>query len=64
MAHLLGAPDPTASRAYLQLSGKRADILIEGIVEGEFPARPEATKCRTCDMRAICKHAKCGKYDF
>ena len=27
MAHLLGAPDPTASRAYLQLSGRAVDDL-------------------------------------
>jgi DNA helicase-2/ATP-dependent DNA helicase PcrA len=43
---------------------KRADTLIEGIVAGEFPPRPEASKCKTCDMRAICKHAQCSKYDI
>jgi DNA helicase-2/ATP-dependent DNA helicase PcrA len=48
----------------VRVARKRADVLIEGIVEGEFPARPEPTKCRTCDVRAICKHAQCGKYDF
>jgi len=42
----------------------RAVALIESIVEGEFPARPETDKCKGCDMRAICKHAKCGKYDL
>ncbi len=42
----------------------RADALMESIVAGEFPARPEASKCKACDMRAICKHAECGKYDF
>jgi hypothetical protein len=42
----------------------RADALIEGILAGDFPARPDETKCKSCDMRAICKHAKCGKYDY
>ncbi len=51
-------------RVAVKVARKRADVLIEGIGEGEFPARPEASKCRTCDMRAICKHAKCGKYDI
>lgn len=37
---------------------ERADVLIDGIVAGKFPARPEASKCRGCDMRSICKHAK------
>ena len=48
----------------VKVARKRADVLIEGIVEGDFPARPEASKCRSCDVRAICKHAKCGKYDL
>lgn len=42
---------------------ERADVLIDGIVQGEFPARPEKSKCRGCDMRGICKHAK-GKVDL
>jgi DNA helicase-2/ATP-dependent DNA helicase PcrA len=42
----------------------RALTLIESIAEGEFPARPEKTKCTGCDMRAICKHAECSKYDL
>lgn len=42
---------------------KRADLLIDGIVQGKFPARPEALKCRGCDVRAICKHTK-GKHGF
>ena len=40
---------------------ERADVLIDGIVQGEFPARPEKSKCRGCDMRSICKHAKGSK---
>jgi DNA helicase II / ATP-dependent DNA helicase PcrA len=36
---------------------ERADVLIGGIVQGEFPARPEKSKCRGCDMSGICKHA-------
>lgn len=51
------APTVQAARA-------RADGLITGIVGREFPARPEAAKCRACDMRAICQHAQCGKYDI
>lgn len=43
---------------------KRADTIIEGIVAGDFPPRPEPSKCRACDMRAICKHAQCSKYDL
>ena len=42
----------------------RALSLIESIADGEFPARPEKTKCTGCDMRAICKHTECGKYDL
>jgi DNA helicase-2/ATP-dependent DNA helicase PcrA len=41
----------------------RADLLIDGIVQGEFPARPDKEKCRGCDMRGICKHAK-GKVEL
>lgn len=41
----------------------RALSLIESIAEGEFPPRPEKTKCTGCDMRAICTHALCSKYD-
>ena len=48
----------------VRVARKRADVLIEGIVAGEFPPRPQTAKCRTCDVRAICKHAQCGKYDF
>jgi DNA helicase-2/ATP-dependent DNA helicase PcrA len=48
----------------INVARKRADTLIEGIVAGEFPPRPEASKCRACDMRAICKHAQCSKYDI
>jgi len=42
----------------------RAISLIESIADGEFPARPEKQKCTGCDMRALCKHAECGKYDL
>jgi len=38
----------------------RADVLIDGIVQGKFPAQPEKAKYRGCDMRGICKHAKGG----
>lgn len=51
--------DPTITAAR-----GRANTLIRGIVAGDFPARPESTKCRACDVRAICKQAKCGKYDI
>lgn len=42
----------------------RASKLIKGIVGGTFPARPDDKGCKTCDVRPICKHAKCGKYDY
>jgi len=42
----------------------RANTLIQGIVAGQFPAKPDKDKCKTCDVRALCKHAKCGKYDY
>lgn len=47
----------------IKVARMRADILIEGVAGGDFPARPDAPKCQKCDMRAICKHAVCGKYD-
>ena len=43
---------------------QRADDLIRNVVAGVFPANPESKKCRACDVRAVCKDAKCGKYDF
>jgi DNA helicase-2/ATP-dependent DNA helicase PcrA len=43
---------------------EKADSLIDGLVQGKFPARPEASKCRGCDVRGICKHAKCSKGDY
>jgi DNA helicase-2/ATP-dependent DNA helicase PcrA len=51
--------DETVSEAQ-----ERADSLIDGIVQGNFPARPDASRCRGCDVRAICKHAKCSKKDY
>jgi DNA helicase-2/ATP-dependent DNA helicase PcrA len=47
-----------------RVARNRADALIEGIRAGDFPARPDEAKCKGCDMRAICKHAQCGKYDY
>ncbi|QEL17383.1 ATP-dependent helicase [Limnoglobus roseus] len=42
----------------------RALALVEGIAEGDFPERPGKEKCTRCDVRAVCKHAACGKYDL
>jgi DNA helicase II / ATP-dependent DNA helicase PcrA len=56
-------PVPVDGRA-VKVARQRASLLIEGIVEGDFPARPEEKKCKGCDVRAICKYAKCGKYDL
>jgi DNA helicase-2/ATP-dependent DNA helicase PcrA len=42
----------------------RANALIDGIVGRVFTPKPEKDKCKTCDVRAICKHALCGKYDY
>lgn len=47
-----------------RVARSRADALIQGIRAGDFPARPEPRKCTACDMRAICQHAQCSKYDF
>jgi DNA helicase II / ATP-dependent DNA helicase PcrA len=47
-----------------RVARNRADALIEGILAGDFPPRPSADECKKCDMRAICKHAQCGKYDL
>lgn len=47
-----------------RVARNRADALIEGILAGEFPERPTPQKCKHCDMRAICKHAQCDKYDL
>jgi DNA helicase-2/ATP-dependent DNA helicase PcrA len=56
-------PVPVDGRA-IKVARQRGSLLIEGIAEGDFPARPEEKKCKGCDMRAICKHAICGKYDL
>ncbi len=45
----------------VRVAKMRADVLIEGIVGGEFPERPETLKCMACDMGTLCKHAVCGK---
>lgn len=42
----------------------RANALIDGIVGAAFPAKPEKDKCKGCDVRAVCKYAKCGEYDY
>ena len=42
---------------------KKADSLIDGIVQGQFPPHPTTVRCRGCDVRDICKHAKCGRRD-
>lgn len=42
----------------------RANSLIKAMARNDFPAKPDKPKCRTCDVRAVCKHAACSKYDF
>lgn len=56
-------PVPVDSIA-VRKAKRQAIALIEGIAAGEFPERPEAAKCKKCDVRAICKHAEIGKYDL
>ena len=51
-------------KAAVRKARKRAESIIESIAEGEFDPRPEKDKCTGCDMRALCKHAKCSKYDL
>ncbi len=41
----------------------RASDLVNGILDGRSPARPGRTKCRYCDVGAICRHAQCGTDD-
>jgi DNA helicase-2/ATP-dependent DNA helicase PcrA len=48
----------------IKAARERANTAIQGVVDGEFPPKPDSAKCKTCDVRAICKHAKCGKYDI
>jgi DNA helicase-2/ATP-dependent DNA helicase PcrA len=43
---------------------RRANRLVDDVLAGEFPASPERPKCTRCDVRAICRHAACGKYDY
>jgi DNA helicase-2/ATP-dependent DNA helicase PcrA len=50
--------------ATLSAARSRADNLIEWVVSGDFSPKPEPTKCKTCDMRSICKHAQCSKYEL
>jgi DNA helicase-2/ATP-dependent DNA helicase PcrA len=40
---------------------ERASKLISGIIQKDFPAKPEKSKCTGCDMRNICKYSKGGK---
>ena len=42
----------------------RAGRLVQGIVAGQFPPRPDKEKCKACDVRAVCDHAQCDKYDL
>jgi DNA helicase-2/ATP-dependent DNA helicase PcrA len=56
-------PVPVDRRA-VKVARQRASLLIEGVVERDFPARPDDKKCKACDMRAICKDARCGIYDL
>jgi DNA helicase-2/ATP-dependent DNA helicase PcrA len=49
---------------HVRTARARALALVQGIVAGEFPERPEKKQCGGCDVRAICKHAACGKYDL
>jgi DNA helicase-2/ATP-dependent DNA helicase PcrA len=48
----------------VEAARSRANGLIKEIVAGNFPAKPDKSHCRMCDVRAICKHAMCGKYDL
>jgi DNA helicase-2/ATP-dependent DNA helicase PcrA len=68
-AYLHGLKDSTRKNVPVDAGAiegarQRADALIGGIAARRFPARPERAKCRACDMRAICQHALCDKYDI
>ena len=51
-------------KAAVRKARKRAESIIESIAAGEFEERGDKEKCTGCDMRALCKHAKCSKYDL
>ncbi|PWT83861.1 MAG: ATP-dependent DNA helicase [Acidobacteria bacterium] len=41
-----------------------ASSLVADVVQRKFPAKPEPGICPKCDVRAVCKHAICGKHEF
>jgi DNA helicase-2/ATP-dependent DNA helicase PcrA len=47
-----------------QAARHRVNNLIAGVVNRYYPAKPDMTRCPLCDIRAICKHAACGKNNF
>jgi DNA helicase-2/ATP-dependent DNA helicase PcrA len=49
---------------HIRTARAKAEALVLGIVEREFPHRPNKQKCKSCDVRAICKHADCSQYDL
>jgi DNA helicase-2/ATP-dependent DNA helicase PcrA len=51
------APATTSARA-------RASALVDGVLAGAFPPRPDGARCKRCDVKAICRHAQVGKYDL
>lgn len=42
----------------------RASALVNGVLAGAFPPRPNSRRCKRCDVKAICRHAKVSKYDW
>ena len=51
------SPATTAARV-------RASALVDGVLAGTFPPRPDSARCKRCDVKAICRHAQVGKYDW
>ena len=41
----------------------RASGLVDGVLAGRFPPRPDGARCKRCDVKAICRHAQMGTYD-
>ncbi|MEI7733322.1 MAG: ATP-dependent DNA helicase [Verrucomicrobiota bacterium] len=50
--------------ATTQSATARANTLITGVVQKKYPPKPAKDHCPRCDVRAVCQHAACGKYDF
>jgi DNA helicase-2/ATP-dependent DNA helicase PcrA len=42
----------------------RATDLVAGVRSASYPHRPDRAKCRRCDVRAVCRHAACSRWEL